>query len=90
MRAMLSIMLIVLSVLIVGCEKPESSTHKFVNNSSYTVNIIPNGQTWVPASISPGSSVKIKWSGTIQFSYSPSNKVKVADNEPGIIIFVNR
>ncbi len=89
MRTAGIIILLTVFAFTLGCDGL-TSTFRFVNNSSYTVGIAPNGQDWSPAMISPGSSVEVKWSGTIQYVYVPSDKVRVADSEPGRIVFVNR
>jgi uncharacterized protein YdeI (BOF family) len=66
-----------------------ATEYKFINNSSHTVHIKPNGQTWPAATISPGKQVTIEWRGSIQYIYDPSNYVS-ADNQGGTIIFTNK
>ena len=84
-------MVCVLAALcLVACDDMFSTGFEFINNSSHTVYIAPNGQSWNPAMVSPGSSIVIDYSGTIQFVFTPSDKVKVGDNQPGVIIFVNK
>jgi hypothetical protein len=63
--------------------------YKFINNSSHTVHIKPNGQTWPSATISPGSQVVIEWRGSIQYIYDPSNYVTV-NNQGDTITFTNK
>ncbi len=54
----------------------------FLNSSSYTIYIEPNGQSWLPFQIGPGHQIVLKLDATydyVQFTYSPSNKVYPVD-----------
>jgi len=73
-----------------GCEDDGAKNWKFTNNSSYRVYIVPNGQSWSPATVSPGSSVTVDWNKKIQYVYTPSNRVYPTSADGNVIIFYNR
>ena len=61
------------------------------NVSSYRVYVAPNGQDWSPATISPGSSVTVDYTGdSIQYVYNPSNRVRPERQDGRKIRFYNR
>ena len=77
-------------LFLAGCEDEGSKNWKFTNNSSYRVYVVPNGQSWSPATVSPGSSVTVDWNQKIQYVYTPSNRVYPTSADGNVIIFYNR
>lgn len=77
-------------LFLAGCEDDGSKNWKFTNNSSYRVYVVPNGQSWSPATVSPGSSVTVDWNQKIQYVYTPSNRVYPTSADGNEIIFYNR
>lgn len=78
-------------ILMLGCEDPTKNDYRFSNQSSYRVDVSPNGQTgWTPFFLDPGTSLHIKIDEDhIYYRYSPSDKV-FADNRGDDIVFLNR
>ena len=78
--------------LIVGCEltdTDEDTSVKFINLSSSTVQVFPNGQLWPPFAIAPGEAHRIDTSSQVFFTYEPDWAVEVGENEGGRIYFVD-
>ncbi|MDZ4199813.1 MAG: hypothetical protein U1E27_11090 [Kiritimatiellia bacterium] len=77
-----------------GCEdNPFGVSYKFQNRSGFRVTVSPNGQTgWNGFIIDPGQDHSVKITDSkIYFTYSPSNKVRVQDdNDSNKTVFVNR
>lgn len=82
MKALLAVILgLAVMVAVVGCESGDSGNSQsitFINNSSYNVQVSPNGQdTWLAFLISPGQQRTITLDTTIYYVYSPSALVEV-------------
>ena len=60
-----------------GCEDDLNPQWEFQNRSSYRIAVTANGQSWGSALLDPGESLEVDHRGdTIQYVYSPSNKVR--------------
>ena len=82
MNKILKISLVVFVLLLCTSCALLKTDYTFVNASSYTIYIEPNGQVWVPFYIGPGQQtvLTLDWEyKTVQFLYSPSNKVYPVD-----------
>ena len=84
----------VVGVLFAGCwlvPNPDSN-YEFINNSSYTVTITPNGQiSWSTVLLAPGGRITITIpEDTIYFLYSDSNLVTADTSGNGEVVFRNR
>ena len=92
MRKMLLGPAMVLALFCAACDDFGDSNWRFQNNSTYRVYVYPNGQSWAPATISPGSSVEVDEStdNGIQYVYVPSDKVIPVHGDHGTVTFVNR
>lgn len=52
--------LVLIAAAVTGCnDLLGPSTYTFKNESSVTVSVAPNGQTWPPAVIGPGETIQI-------------------------------
>jgi hypothetical protein len=85
MKTLLTVLLgLAVMVAVVGCESgdsDESHSITFVNNSSYNVNIAPNGQdTWLAFLLSPGQNRTISLDTPVYYVYSPSALVQQTQN----------
>ncbi|MBN1268777.1 MAG: hypothetical protein JXB04_04260 [Kiritimatiellae bacterium] len=84
--------LMVLVNMMVGCELTEEDDDdrvKFINLSSTTVQVFPNGQLWPPFALAPGETYTIDTSTQVFFTYEPDWAVEVGENEGGRIYFVD-
>lgn len=74
------------AVAVAGCDDLLGpSNYTFKNESSVTVTVAPNGQSWPPAQIGPGSSIQIVPDANysqMQYFYWPDSvrAVYTADN----------
>jgi len=65
----------------------------FLNQSSYTVHVWPNGQAWIEFYLAPGQSFTVENYGdydSISYYYSPSNHVYPNNSGYNTITFYNR
>lgn len=78
--------------VLVGCEltdEEQETSVKFVNFSSHTVQVFPNGQLWPPFALAPGESHRIDTHTEVFFTYEPDWAVEVGKNEGGRVYFVD-
>ena len=76
--------------LLLGCEN-EAANWEFHNESSHRVYVAPNGQNWPAATIGPGNWIEVDYNGdTIQYVFTPSDKVRAERGKGRAISFYNR
>ena len=81
----------VVAGMLPGCEWSGTDPEVvFVNQSSYTVSVRPNGQEfWLPFELLAGREKVIGTDKKVFFLYEPMSKVEVGSNEKGRIVFIN-
>ena len=75
-----------------GCDEEDwgAANWEFNNQSSYRVYVGPNGQSWPALMVNPGQSMEVDYNGdTIQYVFTPSNKVRAQRGDHRTIYFYN-
>ena len=83
------------AVFLAGCADRFGWTWEFQNRSSYTLEITPNGQSWLGFVLAPGQDREVRVTeddGTAHYFYTRSDRVRKESNpkENNHIIFYNR
>ena len=77
-------------VALCGCESGSSGSSSgvtFVNNASYNVTIVPNGQTgWQTFLLSPGQQRTIDIGTTVYYLYGPTALVQASASGNGTVV----
>lgn len=91
MRKIAIILLLAMIATLSGCEWSGTDPEVvFVNQSSYTVSVRPNGQEfWMPFEMAPGQEKSIGTDRQVFFFYEPMSKVEVGYNEKARIVFID-
>lgn len=85
-KRLITILLIV--TVVVACKHEPEFVAEFVNNSSYTLTISPNGQDWLEFRLASGYSRTVTISeSTIYFFYSPASFVVCDVSGDSLIVF---
>lgn len=75
---------------VVACEDAGDEGVLFLNQSSYLVQVRPNGDPfWDGFSLPPGERYRVNTSRDVFFVYEPVTRVSVGKNESRTIIFVD-
>jgi len=87
----LSFILLVLAVLALPLASCSLFGVKFINNSSYTVEVTPLEQDWEFFILDPGATHRVSpKEGYVSFLYWPTSTVACDDSQEGKIVFTNR
>lgn len=73
-----------------ACEESDDPGVLFVNQSTYTVQVRPNGDPfWDGFALEPGERYRVNTSRDVFFLYEPDHRVSVGKNEKRTVIFID-